>query len=156
MADLTGILKDEKIQSLRLGEPLCVPATETVRRVLSKMRSERRSYAVVTEGRRLLGIFTDRDALKRMVEQKTDLSTPIEQLMTKDPEVLKKSDSIATAIRVMNEGHYRHIPILRDSGEVEGMLGVRDIVAYLAEHFPYEVYNLPPDPRQILKTPEGA
>ena len=110
----------------------------------------------MVEGKGVIGIFTERDVLTKVVEQKVDLATPIEKLMTPDPKVLKREDSVADAIRLMNQGGYRHIPIVDDQGEVQGIVRVRDIIKYLAEHFPYEVYNLPPDPRQIIRAPEGA
>ena len=118
--------------------------------------SEKKTGSVtVVEGMRVVGIFTERDVLTRVVEQKVNPKTPLSKLMTSDPKVLKMGDSIADAIRLMNQGSYRHIPITDEAGEVQGILSVRDIIKYLAEHFPCEVYNLPPGP-QIIRAPEGA
>ena len=76
--------------------------------------------------------------------------------MTPNPTTLKTTDSVADAIRLMNQGHYRHLPLVDENGGLVGVLGVRDLINYLAEHYPYEVYNLPPDPHQVIRAPEGA
>jgi len=120
------------------------------------MKEEKKGYAVVTDHKKVLGIFTERDILTRVIEQKTDLNVPIEKVMTANPRVLKTIDSVADAIRLMSEGSYRHIPLVDENENIMGLLGVRDLIQYLAEHYPYEVYNLPPDPQQVIRTPEGA
>jgi CBS domain-containing protein len=156
MADVAKSLKEEKIQNLRLRLPLLVSRKTLLREVLEKMREKKRGCVVVTDNKKIVGIFTERDAMTKVAEKGTSLETTIEQLMTPNPRVLRMEDTVAEAIRVMNEGKYRHIPLVNEAGEAQGVLGVRDIIRYLAEHFPYEVYNLPPDPHQVIRAPEGA
>lgn len=155
MSDLKKALKEDKIQGLRLRPPLCLPQETPLKKVLELMREKKTGCAILVNEKKIVGIFTERDALTRVIEQKVDPKTPIEKLMTANPKVLKRGDSVADAIRLMNQGTYRHIPILDGEGEVQGVVSVRGILQYLAEHFPYEVYNLPPDP-QIIRAPEGA
>lgn len=155
MKDLKKVLKEERIHGLRMRPPVCLPKETPLKRVLEMMREKKTGCAILTDEKKIVGIFTERDALTRVVEQKIDLKTPIEKLMTPDPKVLKIEDSVADAIRLMNQGGYRHIPILDSREWVQGVVSVRDILKYLAEHFPYEVYNLPPDP-QVIRAPEGA
>lgn len=155
MSDLKKVLKEEKIQALRLRPPLSLPDNTPLKKVLELMREKKTGCVMVVREKKVVGIFTERDALTRVVEQKASPKTPIEQLMTPNPKVLHQGDSVADVIRLMNAGTYRHIPILTVGGEVQGVVSVRDILTYLAEHFPYEIYNLPPDP-QIIRAPEGA
>jgi len=56
----------------------------------------------------------------------------------------------------MTERGYRHIPLLDERGRRAGMIAARDVVNYVAEHFPAEVVNLPPRLDQVFKTPGGA
>ena len=156
VTDLSKVFESEKIKNLTLGAPLVVQRASTISEVLKKMQGERLTYAVVAENRRVVGIFTERDMMTRAVEQRPPETTPIEKLMTPNPSVLKDEDSVAEAIRIMNRGGYRHVPIVNSEGELLGVLGVRDLIRYLADHYPYEVYNLPPDPRQIIREAEGA
>jgi len=56
----------------------------------------------------------------------------------------------------MEEGGYRHLPVVDVTGKPLGVLSVKRIVHYLAEHFPATVYNLPPDPSSVPQSAEGA
>src|SRR4029079_3607317 len=101
------------------------------------------------------GIFTERDALKQMASG-ADLSVPIRSVMTSDPATVATNATVAKAIRMMTEGHYRHLPIVDQNGQPRGVLGVHGIVHYLVDHFPETVYNLPPDSKGGPKVREGA
>jgi CBS domain-containing protein len=56
----------------------------------------------------------------------------------------------------MEEGGYRHLPVVDERERPVGILSVKRIIRYLVEHFPTTVYNLPPDPQAVPKNPEGA
>jgi CBS domain-containing protein len=76
--------------------------------------------------------------------------------MTPDPITVNPKESISAALRRMEEGGYRHLPVVDHAGQAVGVLSVKRIVHYLAEHFPDTVYNLPPDPGAVPREPEGA
>jgi CBS domain-containing protein len=76
--------------------------------------------------------------------------------MTPNPVAVHPKDSIGAAVRRMEEGGYRHLPVVDEVGRPLGMLSVKRIVHYLVEHFPATVYNLPPDPDVIPHEREGA
>jgi predicted transcriptional regulator len=83
------------------------------------------------------------------------LSAPVAEAMTPNPISVHPKDSIATAIRRMEEGGYRHLPVVVNEKPV-GILSVKRIVHYLVEHFPATVYNLPPNGLTRLPRREGA
>jgi CBS-domain-containing membrane protein len=60
------------------------------------------------------------------------------------------------AMRVMETGHYRNLPLVDPAGVVVGMLRQQDLLEYVAEAFPQEILNLPPRPHQLMEAPEGA
>jgi CBS domain-containing protein len=76
--------------------------------------------------------------------------------MTPNPEQVHPKDSIAAALRRMEEGGYRHLPVVNEWGQPLGVLSVKQIVHYLVEHFPTTIYNLPPDPGAVPQEREGA
>jgi CBS domain-containing protein len=59
--------------------------------------------------------------------------------------VIRPEDSLAEAIRRLMAGHRRHLPVVDERG-IRGVISIRDILAYIAERFPEEMMNLPPDP----------
>ncbi|HCU25972.1 MAG TPA: CBS domain-containing protein [Deltaproteobacteria bacterium] len=150
-------LKTEKIRNLSTREAaVTVSRSMPYAEVRRRLREQRSGCAVVLEGRKVVGIFTERDALIRGLIAAPDPATPIENLMTPKPKVLDREDSVAVAIRLMHDGKYRHLPVVDRKKEYLGVVSVRDIIFYLAENFPLEIYNLPPDPHQISTAPEGA
>lgn len=149
-------LKTEKIRNLATREGLTVSPELSLGEVVKRMQERRTGCAVVLQGKKVVGIFTERDALIRGLIASTPAETPIESLMTKKPKVLDREDTLAVAIRLMHDGKYRHLPVVNGKREYLGLVSVRDIVYYLSENFPLEIYNLPPDPHRISSSAEGA
>lgn len=109
---------------------------------------ERRRGAVVVEDDdgRMAGIFTERDLITRIDHQDHRWHTlPVQDHMTRDPRAIPQSGTVADAVRLMREGTFRHLPIIDDDRRVVGILSIRDILAHIAEHYPKEFLNLPPD-----------
>jgi len=79
---------------------------------------------------RLVGIFSERDALLRLnTEAATLHDRPVSEFMTAEPGTLKVTDKIAFALHKMSVGGYRHIPII-DNDRFQSMVSVRDILKY--------------------------
>ena len=76
--------------------------------------------------------------------------------MTTDPEHIRRGDRLSTAVRLMRRRGYRHLPVVDDDGQILGCVRHEDIVSYLAEVYPAEVLNLPPNPGQVILTREGG
>jgi len=75
--------------------------------------------------------------------------------MTGDPVTVNLRDPISVALKWMQQGGYRHLPVVVD-GKPVGILSIKRVVHYLVEHFPATVYNLPPHPHPIAQKREGA
>jgi CBS domain-containing protein len=119
------------------------------------LRAQRTGAVLICEGSKLVGIFTERDALKLMARG-ADLSTPVRDIMSNSPATIASSATVGEAIRKMSEGNYRHLPIVDSDHKPTGVLAVHGIVHYLVDHFPETVYNLPPDPNSRPREREGA
>ncbi|EKD42173.1 MAG: CBS protein [uncultured bacterium] len=152
-----SILIKDKISDFRIRKPLCVNKADSLKVVLKKMKKERRGSALIEKNGKLVGIFTERDLLKRVIPNRVPLKSSIDTVMSEKPVTLCANDSMAMVLSVMNETGVRHIPIVhKTKGTIEGIISVRDVLDYLADHFPNEVYNLPPDLNQVSREPEGA
>jgi CBS domain-containing protein len=156
MMTIEEALRDERLRNLPVSNPTCVPMGTDLAETLRLMKKDDVGCVLVCDGERLRGIFTERDVLNKVIGAGVSEAEPIERYMTPDPEVLKEDDSLGDAVRLMTEHGYRHIPLVDKAGMRLGMIAVRDIVHYVAEHFPEEVVNLPPRLHQTFKTPEGA
>jgi CBS domain-containing protein len=136
-------------------EPVCVEPTSTVRAALDRMKERNSAAVLVCREEAVVGIFTERDALAMMASA-ADFDRPIDQVMTRDPVVLRSGDTVARAITAMTRGGYRRLPIVDGNGRPTGVVKIESILHYLAEHFPKLVYNLPPEPHHSAREREGA
>ena len=148
-------LDTEKVQHLLPAEPLCVEPEVSVGEVLHRLRQCSRGSMLVCEGGKLVGIFTERDAL-RLMASAADLEVPIKSVMTPNPVCASVNDTVGNAIEKMSMGGYRRLPVIDDDGIPVGVIKVENILRYLVEHFPRIVYTLPPKPHQVTKQREGA
>ncbi|MCE9555648.1 MAG: CBS domain-containing protein [Planctomycetes bacterium] len=135
--------------------PLIVEPTVATSEVLRLLQMQRAGSVLICRGETLLGIFTERDALKLMAAR-ADLTRPIEAVMTSKPATVPPTASIGEAIGVMARGGYRRLPIVDDSNRLLGVIKVSNIVSYFVEHFPQAVFNLPPQPNVVMPEREGA
>lgn len=123
----------DRIERLWPKSPSKVAPTTLVGEVLKKMVDERIGCVMIVEGEKLVGIFSERDALMKLnTDAPKFLTRPISQFMTMSPVTLETNDKIAFALHKMNLGGYRHIPILFH-GKLAGVISIRDILRYLAE-----------------------
>jgi CBS domain-containing protein len=135
--------------------PLCVDSKLSTRAVLELLRRENRGCVCLCDGEKLVGIFTERDALHLMA-QGADVDVPIETVMTRQPATVLATDTVEAAIAKMSLGGYRRLPVLDADGRPVGLLKVSAILHHLVQHFPKFVYNLPPEPGQTHQDREGA
>ncbi|MBI1882472.1 MAG: CBS domain-containing protein [Chloroflexi bacterium] len=149
-------LRQERVIHLNLTEFTEVEAGTSVRATIEKMRKDNHNCAFVTNQGNLTGIFTDRDILRRVVDAPASWDQPIETVMTPMPLTVSTNDPADTALNLMNEKHFRNVPVLDDTGAVIGNLTHYAIVKYLADRFPESVYNLPPEPDRVVRNRDGA
>jgi signal-transduction protein with cAMP-binding, CBS, and nucleotidyltransferase domain len=154
--DLAKNLKIDSVSRLNPGPPWMVGPAQTVADAVALMRREQVGCLLVCAAERVIGIFTERDLLRRVLAAGKPLTTPVSECMTPDPVTVHPKEPIGAAVRRMEEGGYRHLPVVDEAGRPVGVLSVKRIVHYLVEHFPVIVYNLPPDPNAVPQEAEGA
>jgi len=144
------------ISELAPAAPISVTAGTSVGDAIALMQKHRIGCILVTQGGRLAGILTDRDVTMKVAGRPVEMSVPVEDLMTVDPETLSPDHEIAYALNRMSLGGYRHVPLVDGDGTPRGVISVKDVVNHIVEHFPQTVYNLPPEPDVISRSREGA
>ena len=99
----------------------------TVRAAAGLMADGRCGSLLVMDGGRLLGIFTERDLLNRVVGAGRDPGrTRLAEVVTRDPDTIGADEPIIAAIRKMDEFSYRYLPVL-DGGRVIGVISTRHL-----------------------------
>jgi signal-transduction protein with cAMP-binding, CBS, and nucleotidyltransferase domain len=126
-----GQLLGEHLDELGIATPETIDASADVNEAIRRMHDKGIDCVLVTEGDRLVGIFTDRDAVLKVAGLERQ-ARPIATLMTRDPVVLRHDETIAVAINKMAVGGFRHIPIVED-GRPTGVVTARDVFRHLVE-----------------------
>lgn len=114
---------------------LTVPPYTTVREVASMMADKGTGAALVVEGGSLVGIFTERDAVFRVIAQGRDVNlTRLSDVMTTAPKTIDPSKSYGHALLLMQENGFRHVPVIED-GLLIGVVSSRNAMDPDLEEF---------------------
>lgn len=146
------------ISSLKLQKMITVDLGTTVADVVKLIQTEGVACVLITDKGKLVGIFTERDVIRKLVGKGLDHTREIvDDYMTPDPHFLFIDDPIAFALNRMYDGGYRHVPIIDTDHKPIGIVGILDIISHLAVYYSDEIINLPPDPMRVAQPrPEGG
>jgi CBS domain-containing protein len=112
---------------LQRDRPLVSHTGDTVCAAAACMAEHHCGSVLVCDDHRLRGIFTERDLLVRVVAAGRDpASTQLVEVMTPDPDTIEGSEPVAAAVRQMDEGGYRHLPVL-EGERILGVMSLRDV-----------------------------
>ncbi len=151
-----GELRTEKARVMARPEPGIVQSETPLHDALAVMRSQHGDAVLVLNGTSLAGILTERDVLTRVLGNGVDESRSVDEFMTASPGTLHADATLIEAMRTMEQGNFRNLPLVDDAGAVVGLLRQQDLLEYVAEAFPQEILNLPPRPHQTIEEPEGG
>jgi CBS domain-containing protein len=123
-------LLGEQLDAIGGSPPDILDASTDIDDAIRRMHDKGIDCLLVVDDGRLVGIFTDRDAVLKVAG--TNLADrTLGALMTHDPVVLRHDETIAVAINKMAVGGFRHIPIVED-GRPTGVVSARDVFRHLA------------------------
>ncbi len=117
------------------AKTLIAPSTTTVRSAARMMAEKRAGALMVVDGRRLVGIFTERDIAFRIVAQGRDPDrTLLAEVMSRDPVTISPNQLFGEALHVMHERGFRHLPVI-EGGEPIGIVSARSALDPELEEF---------------------
>ena len=136
---------DKTIKNVACREnPPCLPPTATVSQAIELMCDQGCHGVLVMDQNQLVGIFTERDVLFRIVDRgRNPAALALAEVMTPEPETLSVRATGAYVLNKMAVGGFRHVPVVDDEQRPKGVVSVRDVVTFLVDAFPREVLNLP-------------
>ena len=111
-------------------KPHTVSPTSTVAAAVELMNGNKVGSVLVMDGERLVGIFTERDVLRRVVGRLDPVKTQVSQVMTKDLVVMRPTSTVADAMAVVSEKRIRHLPVVEE-GRVLGIISAGDLNHWL-------------------------
>ena len=118
---------------------LTAPSTTTVSDAARLMRDQKTGALMVCDRKRLVGMFTERDALFRvMAEQGDPKTTLLADVMTADPQTIGPDKPLGHALHMMYEGGFRYVPVI-ENGHPIGMVSAHDALGPELKEFVAEM-----------------
>ena len=120
--------------------PVTVKETATVEAAVKTMVKERIGAVIVLKGKKMTGIFSERDILDKIILAKRDpAKTPVSVVMTSPVQYVFGSVEASSASSTMAEHHIRHLPILDEKKKVVGMVSLRHVMEERISDLEHEV-----------------
>lgn len=156
--ELREYIEKEPARRVGFRAPVVVGPKTSIGETAALMRERSVGCVLVGEDGRLLGIFTERDLLRKVLSKKAKATfeDSISSVMTPDPVVVRESEAIAVLLRRMFDGGFRHVPLLSDKDRLLGTVSIKRVIGFLADQFAEHVYNQPPSLDNYGSAREGA
>jgi CBS domain-containing protein len=137
-AGLQKRLMEDAVSLLRLTHPVNVSVNDSVAHTVDLMKKHQVGCALVLDGEKLAGIFTERDILFNLAGADKDLDQlAIREVMIPDPAKLQEDDTIASALHKMSVGGFRHLPVVKEGDVPVGLVSIKDILRYICQQALY-------------------
>ncbi|MEM8602099.1 MAG: CBS domain-containing protein [Bacteroidota bacterium] len=118
----------------RNGPPISVSPTDSAHHAAATMAKHNVGATLVIEADKLVGIFTERDVARRVVVPGLHpADTRVADVMTPDVVVVPAETSHVEVLRLMQQGHFRHVPVT-DGQMIVGVVSIRDLLRFEKEH----------------------
>lgn len=116
------------ISNIIAGQSVVSSSKETTVRSACRLMAEKRIGALlVVENNRVVGIFTERDALNKILAGNLDPDkTILSQVMVANPQTIHADKPLGYALQFMVDGGFRHVPVVDQNGAPVGMVSARD------------------------------
>ena len=124
------------------GSVQTLPPTATVGEAVKLMNQHKFGCTLVTYAGRLVGIFTERDVLTRVLGRDREPgSTPLNEVMTVHPLTVLPSDTVEEVMAVITGHKVRRLPVIDRDGTIVGLISIGDLTRWLVET--HRTGNLP-------------
>lgn len=153
--DLRHLFTTTTVGELALTHVPVLSPRETAADAAEAMRAVSHGSALICEEGQLVGIITERDLLKLLVDDGR-YHAPLAQVMTAAPKTVSVDARLFDAVRSMDQGGYRRLPVVDRDQRPVGIVDVKAVVAFLVEQVPSTVYNQAANALLSVRTREGA
>ncbi|HEY8188824.1 MAG TPA: CBS domain-containing protein [Pyrinomonadaceae bacterium] len=148
--------REDSVNSMETDDFVCITPSTPLSKAIEAMKQDEGGCAIVcAEDESVVGIFTERDLLTKIVGQEIDLNAPVSNWMSPVVATLTPEATIGDAVSIMNDKGYRNVPLVKN-GKLVGSISVFDVIGYLAESYPKTTMNLPPNPDQVMNSTDGG
>ena len=119
---------DRHIRDVMTPNPACVSEKDSIREVARIMAREDTGVVPVVDGKKIIGMITDRDIVVRLVAEGKDPSNAhVNEAMTKNVRSIKEDSTVDDALQMMKSAEVRRVPVVNARNEIVGIVSMGDI-----------------------------
>ena len=116
------------VRDVMTPNPECVSDKDSIRDAARIMKDQDTGIVPVVEGRRVIGLITDRDIVVRGLAEGRNLEdTRVNELMTKSVRSVREDSTVSEALELMSGSEIRRVPVVNDRDEIVGIVSLGDI-----------------------------
>ena len=120
------------VEALAMKNLLTSPPNATVREAVERMTERRVGAILVVDEGKLVGIFSERDAIQRVIAPGLDADrTLLAEVCTNEPQVVLRDSPLKDCVDLVKKHSFRHVPVVDDKGRPVGILSSRDFLSYV-------------------------
>lgn len=120
-----------KISEIMTRDPILCGSNETLQYALQKFKLSRRGGFPITDGKKLIGMLSERDFVKQFLG--ADIGIKVEDVMTRKPLIIQPNISVYDCLKIMVNTRYRRLPVVSD-GKLVGIVTSEDLLRYIYDN----------------------
>ncbi len=125
---------DRHIRDVMTPNPVCVSEKDSIRDAARIMAREDTGVVPVVDGKKIIGMITDRDIVVRLVaEGKDPANAKVTEAMSKNVRSVKDDSTVEDALRMMSNAQIRRVPVVNGKNEIVGIVSMKDIATETGE-----------------------
>ena len=116
------------VREVMTANPKCLSEKDSLREAARIMRDQDTGVVPIVDGRRIVGLITDRDIVVRAIADGKDLdSVRVTEVMTKSVRTVKEDTPINEVLSLMSSAEVRRVPVVNDKNEIVGIVSIGDV-----------------------------
>lgn len=135
MSDTLTFILSAQVSQIALPDLVQTCSPEAlIHNVVGKMRDSKIGSIVIVENEKPVGIFTERDYLMKIACLGVNVrNAKIKTYMTPSPVTVSDSETVQKVLLTMRLGHFRHVIVTHPTGEVKGIISIKDVMDFLLD-----------------------
>ena len=122
--------QQRRVRDVMTSNPATVTDKDTIRDVARIMAREDTGVVPVVEGKKIIGLITDRDIVVRLVAEGKDLgNSRVKEAMSRKVRSVKEDTPVSEVLELMSNEQIRRVPVVNQNNELVGILSIGDIAA---------------------------
>ena len=118
----------ESILTIKGSDVVTVSSNSSIGDLIATLARHNIGAVVVVDNGKVEGIISERDVVRYLAGSAEGFrSKPVSTLMTREPKTCRKSDTVDSAMNIMSQGRFRHLPVV-ENGQLIGIISIGDVV----------------------------